>query len=244
MRNNGYFFIGIIAVWAGIGLGFAGCDTGDDDGGGSVTTPEVINGFYGVTNNGKTIEVVIKNKAPTEKWTSGDDYFVYIDRIETSRGTITVTSGNGQIIFTSTDGSSVSAITITNPSAITVTKGGTTYSGKIVAAQDLYYCIGAATDASKAQIESVFAGKTPEQVYTWCSTTGTSLFLDYPESNIGTWNEMVRWAKGFAAPNAVINGIAGDLTGKVSAVGWYRWASEGYNIMFYISRMPLVNGKG
>lgn len=232
-----------------LALALAGCD--DDSGDGGRTSPEVINGFYGVTSNGKTIEIVItprssgsalssRSVTATIKYTTGDDYFVYIDRVKVSSGTITVTAENGTINFTSNDGSTVSSITATAPGTITVTpSGGSAYSGQVVAAQDHYYCIGAATYASKAEIENVFSGKTPEQVYTYCSTTGTSMFLDWPESNAGTWNEIVSWAKGYAAPDYVISGIAKELTGKVSAVGWYRWASEGYNIMFYISRVPL-----
>jgi hypothetical protein len=253
MKKNIWKLTGIIAIGVVIGFGLAGCDNGSGVGGGGITTPEVINGFYGVTSDGKTIEIVITpkssnstlfSKSAVSRWTTGDDYFVYIDRVKVSGGTITVTAENDSITFVSNDGSSVSSITTTAPGNITITpNGGTAYSGKVVAAEDHYYCIGAATDASKAEILSVFSGKTPEEVYRWCSTYGTSMFLDYPESKAGTWNEIVLWGKGYGAPDYVISGMAEELKGKVSAVGWYRWASEGYNIMFYISRVPLQAGQ-
>jgi hypothetical protein len=249
MVNKNFFRM--LALLLTFGMTVAGCDDGSTDDGGGATTPEVINGFYGVTSDGKTIEIVItpqssqsvlssRSASTIAAWTTGDHYFVYVDRIKVSSGTITVSASNGIIAFSSSDGSSVSSINATAPGAITITpSGGSAYTGKVVAAEDYYYCIGAATYASETQIKSVFNGKTPEQVYNYCSTTGTSMFLDWPESNAGTWGEMVTWAKGYSAPDGVISDMAEELTGKVSAVGWYNWSARGYNIMFYISRVPL-----
>jgi uncharacterized repeat protein (TIGR02543 family) len=68
------------------------------------------------------------------------------------------------------------------------------------------------------------------------------MFLDYPENKAGSWEDMKSFARKYGAPDSVIDDVAKRLAGKVSAVGWYRWDSEGYNIMFYVSRIPLRAG--
>ncbi|MDR2746388.1 MAG: hypothetical protein LBB77_02980 [Treponema sp.] len=219
----------------------AGGDEGGGGSGGLVTEPEVINGFYGVTTDGRTIEIIITSRGSKTVFSTGNSYVVKIDGREVSRGT--VTASNGSLVFNSINGSSVSSIDTMSPGAITITaSGGTVYSGKVVEAEDYYYCIGAPTNASKSEIEQVLARetRTPEDVYIYCTTGhGTDMFFDWPETKTGSWEEMKIFAKKYGAPDSVIYNIAKVLKGKVSAVDWYHWSSEGYNIMFYISRMPL-----
>jgi hypothetical protein len=240
----------LLAALALVCVSCTGAYINPDAGGGGASTSEIINGFYGVTSDGKTIEIVITSQSSksvlssrsASNWSTGDHYFITIDRIKVSSGTITVTATNGSITFSSTDGSSVSSINITAPGAITIrTSGGTQYSGKVVEAKDYYYCIGAPTDASEATIKGVLNGKTPEQVYNYCSTTGTYLFFEYPETFAGTWEDILVWAGKYNAPPTVIKNVHDELfdNGKVSAVGYYYWNKEGFNIMFYVAKVPL-----
>jgi hypothetical protein len=217
-----------------------GCDHGDGEGGEN-GTPNVINGYWGVTDDGKNIEIVItpsvsSSVAKAANWSTGDSYIAKVDGAVVSRGTI-VASG-GSISFTATDGSSVN---ITGNGIVIKSSAGTTYSGTIVPAQDYFYCIGASTDYTQSEIASQFSGKTPEGVYNYCSTTGYYHF-DRPETEEGTWEEIKAFGKKYACPNGVIADIGNTLNvnGNVSAWGYYKHP-DGYNIMFYIAKVPIVN---
>lgn len=245
MKKSG-LFVFLFSMLLSFGLVFVSCDHdggGDDGGGGGGGggTPNVINGYWGVTDDGKNIEIVITPSASSSvaralDWSTGDSYVAKVDGKVVSRGTI-VASG-GSILFTSTDGSSVN---ITGNGIIIDSSGGTRYNGTIVPARDYFYGIGASTDYTQSQIVSFFSGKTPEEVYNYCSTIG-SIHFDWPETKEGTWKEMKAFAKGYACPDGVIDDIGNTLNknGNVSAWGYYKHP-DGYNVMFYIAKVPITN---
>jgi hypothetical protein len=240
MKKSG-LFVFLFSMMLSFGFVFVSCDHGGGGDGNENGTPNVINGYWGVTNDGKNIEIVITPSVSSSvvravNWSTGDYYVAKVDGVVVSRGTI-VASG-GSISFTATDGSSVN---ITGSGIVINSSAGTTYSGTIVPARDYFYCIGASTDYTKSEIDSSFTGKTPEEVYNYCSTTGSHHF-DWPETQEGTWKEMKALGKRNACPNGVIADIGNTLNvnGNVSAWGYYRHP-DGYNVMFYIAKVPIVN---
>jgi hypothetical protein len=240
MKKRG-FFVFLFSMMLSFGLAFVSCDHGGGGSGSENGTPNVINGYWGVTDEGKNIEIIVtpsvsSSAARASNWSTGDSYVATVDGEVVSRGTI-VASG-GSISFTSTDGSSVN---ITGNDIVITSSTGTTYSGTIVPAQDYFYCIGAITDYTQSEIVSFFSGKTPEQVYNYCSTTGSNHF-SWPDTEKGTWEEIKAFGKEYSCPNGVIADIGNTLNvnGNVSAWGYYRYP-DGYNIMFYVAKVPIVN---
>jgi hypothetical protein len=224
-----------IAIILLIALALIGCSSpsGSDDG----ITPPSLDGFYGTTDDGKTIEILISSSALNAAWSTGNYYVAKINDAIVSRGTIVASPGS--ISFTQTSGGTVSSINIIGSGAIIITDGGgTTYSGNVKAAEDYYYCIGATTSLTQSQIASNFTGKTPEDIYAWCSGPGSSYF-DWPETREGTFADIVAFGKEYLAPDSVLSQVATDLNGRVSAWGYYYYSQSGQNCMFYVARTPL-----
>jgi hypothetical protein len=245
MKKNG-FISGMLAVLLTFVFALTGCPTGNGDpdtpplAGDGISTPAVINGYYGVTDDGKTIQIVItpsgnQNVSKSIKWTNHDVYTAYVDGQVVSKGTITASGGS--ILFAPSDGSSVN---ITGDSIVITTSGGTTYNGDIIPAADYYYCIGATTDYTKNEINTLFSGETPEEVYNFCSTTGASHF-DYPDTVEGTWENIKAFAKLQGCDDSMVSKIAKELDSNVSAWDYYYTNKYNSNVMFYIARLPLTS---
>ncbi|MDR1576160.1 MAG: hypothetical protein LBS37_09165 [Treponema sp.] len=246
MKNSTFFVSGMAALLLTFVFALTGCPTGGGGDGSTstqptqegISTPEVIDGYYGVTNDGKTIKIVITSPGSTGAgkaidWSKTNNYTAYVDGKVVSRGTV-IASG-GSIEFKQKDGG---AVNITGD-AITITDGGTTYSGSVTAAKDYYYCIGSTTTYTESQINSLFTGQTPEQIYNYCSTTGSYNF-DYPDVEEGNWEDMKAFGKQYGCPDSVVSDIAKKLNDTVSAWGYYHSAQYNSNIMFYIARVPLM----
>jgi hypothetical protein len=238
------FFVAMLGVVWYFGLVVVGCDNGNG-GGDGIITPNIINGYYGVTSDGKTIEVIFtpspSNRNASRSITVYNSYVIKIDGVVVSVGTVTNTGGT--ITFTPTDGSTVTP-TLTGEvlDSISVTSSdGITYSADMNEAADFYYSIGAATYMTLAECQALINGKTPEQVYQYC-WGNTELFLDDPDDAAGTFDDMVAFGRSHSCPDAEISRVAKELnSGKISGVGCYSYSENGYtyNIMFFVSKVPL-----
>jgi hypothetical protein len=250
MKNNKFFISGMLVVLLAFAFVLTGCPTGtsggDDDlytpppAENGISTPAVINGYYGVTDDGKTIQIVItpsgsKNAGRAIVWSAGDTYTAYVNGKVVSQGTVVASAG--VIAFASSDGSTVN---ITGKTIVIKTGNGTTYNGNITPAADYYYCIGTTTTYKESEINTLFSGKTPEQVYNYCSTTGVYHF-DYPRTETGTWEEMKKIAKEEECPDTIVSAIAKKLDSNVSAWDYYYADKYNSNVMFYIARLPLTS---
>jgi hypothetical protein len=232
---------------------FMGCK--NPSGGGTdpgIVRPNVINGYYGVTADGKTIEVIVTpssssnvlsntNVSRSVTYTVSNAYVIKIDGIVVSSGTVDNTGGT--ITFTPTDGSIINS----SPSSggvltsISVTSSGVTYSASMHEAIDFYYAIGAATTYTLAECKALMAGKTPEEVYAYCWSAGETFFD--PDSDSGTFDEIVAFGRSNDCPDTEISRVSKDLnSGKISGMGSYSHVVSGitYNVMFYVSKVPLT----
>jgi hypothetical protein len=207
---------------------------------GGVQNPKSIKGYYGVTSDGKTIEVIIGSNSRSVRSVIGTiitHYEINVAGVVVSRGT--VVNDDGNITFTPSDGSTVTP-TVSNGeiTAITIQSadGYSSYSGPTFESRDYFYGIGAGTDFTESQIENMIRGKTPKDVYDYCWTQASH--FDDPESTAGTFAELTAFGQLYACPVTVIDGIADALDGNVSAVGWYNDGET--NIMYYVSRIPFT----
>ena len=237
MRISRNFFLGIIAVSLLFGMLIVGCEDEKD----SIETPVVINGYYGVTSDGKTLEIIIKegtakNIAVTSRmvtWGANNTYEIKINGKVVSSGTASKTGES--ITFTPSDGSSVTVDSYTSGAPnISVSNGENTYKAKTVVAQDYYYAVGGPVDKTLAQLRNDFAGKTPETIY------NTYFYLvDGYDWDAGTWEYICEFGKFYQCPDSELSRVAKEMNaGNISGVGYYTHKQWG-NIVYYVSKVPL-----
>jgi len=211
---------------------------GGGGGGGSIPAPNNVTGFFGVTSDGRTIEVVNTTANPgrsisTTGWATGNGYAVFINGSETSRGTITISGSN--ISFTPATGDVVSL----NTSNGEITVGSV--SGTVAAAEpDRFFAIGAGTRMTEAQIKANAAGKTPEQFLVWALNDGYYEFYNNDWED-GSWATIVTKAKEYNCPDSVLTKASNDLKDRFSGWGYFYDNSERCYIVFYISRVDPDN---
>jgi hypothetical protein len=250
MKRNGFCGLGMLVVLLVFGFILMGCDTGNGTGNGIVIpeakTPSIINGYYGVTSDGKTLELLITVPSASKAisklaraviWEENCPYTLKVDGVVISTGTIKNTDGN--MTFVPSDSSTVTP-TFDNTGVITrisVTKAdGTTYSGDTYESKDFFYCIGAPTSYTASFIKTKFEGMTPEQVHEYCWSH--SQYFSYPDSDSGNWEEIKVFGRSYKCPETLINSVGARLEGKVSAWDSYTHSEYGL-IMFYVSRIPF-----
>jgi len=229
--KNVFRWVGIIALVAVIGFSFAACK--DDEEEAAVVAPTVINGYYGVTANGESMEVIITPASrATVEWASQNTYSIRVDGTEVSKGTA-VKSGS-VITFTSTDGSAVivGSYDADGSPKVSVTKDGKTYTAQtMVTSSDYYYAYGAPTSDSYDKIQSNFKGKTPKQIYDQYLKNSDG------DGDWGTWDYIVQFAGFYECPNSELSRISSEMnSGKISGTGYYTHSSFG-NIVYYVSRI-------
>lgn len=213
-----------------------GCDNGSG-GSGKIEEPTVINGYYGVTSDGKSIEVIITPISRDVEWGATNEYVIRIDGVEKSKGT--ATKSGSTINFTPGDGSSVSVSNYNGGApSVSVTKDGTTYTAQtMVTSRDYYYSVGAATGQTSTEIQQIFSGKTPEQIYNYY-LKNSQYFSDYDYEE-GTFDDIVAFGKYWKCPDSQLSQVSKDMnSGKVFGVGYYRHSQYG-NIVFFVSKLPL-----
>jgi hypothetical protein len=248
----------LLAVALVFGLGFAGCS--DDSGGGGggapdITTPPAqINGFYGVTSGGKTIQVIItpavslSTQTRTVSWALTNTYQIKVAGIVVSQGTITNISGT--IEFTPTDGSTVTATPggIGLISAITVVTGsGTSYNGSCAESTDYYYMMAGGTTYTKSDWDDFCKSMSPGALYDYCMAH-TEMFGD-GVIKAGTWEEVAEFGieSGLQSGNdrnqleTTISQIRDTLNSEAYAIGFFPLDSTYIykGGVFYVSRLPL-----
>jgi len=234
MRISRKFLLGIIAVSLLFGMLIVGCDDNKD----SIETPVIFNGYYGVTDDGDTLEIIIKegtakNIAVTSRmvtWGANNTYEIKINGKVVSSGTAAKTGDN--ITFTPSDGSSVTVDGYTSGAPnITVSKGENTYKAKTVVAQDYYYAIGGPVNKTLAQLRNDFAGKTPEQIY------NAYFYVSGYDYDAGTWDYICEFGKYYQCPDSELSRVAKEMNdGNISGVGYYTHKQYG-NIVYYVSKI-------
>jgi hypothetical protein len=246
MKKNGFYGLGLLVVLLAFGFILMGCDTGNGHSDSWAKTPSIINGYYGVTSDGKTIELLttipsaskaISGLARAVIWEENCSYTLKVDGVVISTGTIKNTDGN--MTFVPSDSSTVTP-TVDSTGVITrisVTKAdGTTYSGDTYESKDFFYCIGAPTSYTAGFIKTKFDGMTPEQVYEYC--WNNSQYFNYPDSDSGNWEKIKAFGRSYKCPETLINSVGARLEGKVSVWDSYTHSENGL-IMFYVSRIPF-----
>jgi len=225
-------FLALAAIF-GLALAFTfSCSSDDGGDSGEIVRPNVIDGYYGVTFDGKTIEVLVN-------WSTSNAYTIKVDGSSVSQGT--ATNSGGIMTFTPSDNS---AVTVTGYAEggeaplVSVENSGTTYTAQTMStASDYYYCVGAATGQSSLQIQQLFAGKTPEQIYSYY-LSNPQYFDDY-DAEEGTFDEIVEFAQYWKCPNSELSRISNEMnSGKFFGVGYYTHPQYG-NIVFFISKIQM-----
>jgi hypothetical protein len=221
------FFAGLLVIAAAFGMLVAGCD--NDPGDGGPVTPTVINGYYGVISDGKTIEVIA---------TSGN-YVLRLDGVEFNRGPlnaspITLNPTTGTTVVITTSGGAITGVTVTSNGQ----------NMPIQSARDYYYstAMAAPTSFTRQDFESMIAGKTPKQVYEYCQNHPDISTSNY-EVYEGTWADMVALAREEGVPVLVFSQVAEIMNaGKISGFGFFYWPEYKINVIYYISKIPIRFG--
>jgi len=237
MKTSRNFLLGIVAAALLFGVSVVGCD--DDKG--SIETPVILNGYYGVTSDGKTLEIIIKegtaqNIAVASRmviWGANNTYQIRVNGVVVSSGTATKTGES--ISFVPTDGSSVDVNSFSNDAlAISVTPpdGIAPISATTIPAKDYYYAIGGPINKTREQLQADFAGKTPELIY----NTYFKLVDGY-DYDAGTWEFICDFGKYYQCPDSELSRVAKEMNaGNISGVGYYKHKEYG-NIVYYISKI-------
>jgi len=224
---------GMITLMAGVMLVLTlslGCNNGGGDDG--IVRPNIINGYYGVTNDGKTIEVIIEDGVTlTVDDYANKTYVIKVDGVEKSKGT--VTKSGSTITFTKSTGDNVSGI-ITSGSLASLTVGSIT-SITMVTSRDHFYCIGGPTSQSEEQIKQNFlTGKTPTQIKSYLET-----YLNDYDYDEGAFDYIIEFGKSYNCPNKELTRISEEMnSGKFYGVGYYKHKEYG-NIVYCVSRLPF-----
>jgi len=241
MKTSRNFLLGIVAAALLFGVSVVGCDK-DDDGEDPVVSPVVINGYYGVTSYGETLEIIIKEVTAQSIavasrmviWGANNTYQIRVNGVVVSSGTATKTGES--ISFVPTDGSSVDVKSFSNDAlAISVTPpdGIAPISATTIAAKDYYYAIGGPINKTREQLQADFAGKTPDKIY-----NDYFKLVDGYDYDAGTWAFICEFGKYYQCPNSELSRVANEMNaGNISGVGYYSHSSYG-NIVYYVSKIP------
>ena len=215
-----------------------GCDDNKD----SIETPVIFNGYYGVTDDGDTLEIIIKegtakNIAVTSRmvtWGANNTYEIKINGKVVSKGTASKTGES--ITFTPSDGSSVSVDSFNNDAlgvSVTPAGGVGVIKANTIAAKDYYYAIGGPINKTREQLQTDFAGKTPEQIY-----NAYFKLVDGYDYDAGTWDYICDFGKSYQCPDSELSRVAKEMNaGNISGVGYYTHKQWG-NIVYYVSKIP------
>lgn len=229
--------VGVMLIFCLIGCSNDGGGSSSSNESGGVVKPTVINGYYGVTADGKTIEVIITPTAHNVNVDFGtaNNYVIKIDGVEKSKGT--VTKSGSAIVFTASDGSAVNAAINSNGdlTSLSVTKSGATYTAaSMVTSSDYFYAIGGPTNQSEKQIKEDFLGGTPTQIKNYLYTHLGD--YDYHE---GTFDEIMAFGKSWKCPDKELSQISKEMnSGSFYGIGYYKHSQYG-NIVYCVSRLPF-----
>jgi hypothetical protein len=250
---------GILALALVFGMALTGCEHNDrgSDGGGSggSDAPETITGFYGVTADGKTIEIILTPSTGTSQnaraIAGSGTYVIKIDGKEVSKGSF---NSDGKILtFAPTDGSTVAPMTIPSGSGILpeikiTGADDNEYSGKTAEAEDYYYIGTLLTKYTKAELTAVVSGKTLGEVDDISKTDSN---FKSSEGVEGTWDELVVIFTSSGYPASFFKNMASNLTEDTLLIwDWLEKSSfdqeqageedrDYPNFLLIVSRMPM-----
>jgi len=229
-----------IALVAVIGLLMAACKEPTDSG----ITPPVgiptpvrnVTALSGVTATNDIIEIVNTTvnqgrAIVATGWNNGDSYKAFVNGVEKSAGTVTVSGG------------SITAFIKTSGLEITVTTNMITIDSKSAqmsaTEDDMYYCIGASTPyKTSSQITSITSGKTAEGALN-LALNGTLVTYGYAVRS-GNWDAMKAFGKENRCPDSVVTSTANTLNKAVSGWGYYTDISSGFITVFFITRSSAI----
>ncbi|MDR1147269.1 MAG: hypothetical protein LBK66_01415 [Spirochaetaceae bacterium] len=245
---------GILALALVFGMALAGCDNsggGGDGGGGGGDGPEIINGYYGITSDGKTIEIIItsSNKtAQNARVLLNGTYRTMINGIKMSEGTCQ--NDNGMPKFTSIDGVSTVALQISG-GVLSITVKGTdnkTYQGSAVESRDWFYCVAGGTVFTESEFNEKFKNKTMLEIFTYIwAHEGTDFSTNSDELAEITWDDMVKLGKTMPVPpsDSVLQEVASNMKGNVCGIYFLKdawlWDKNNpkMNLISFVSRLPF-----
>ncbi|MDR1147268.1 MAG: hypothetical protein LBK66_01410 [Spirochaetaceae bacterium] len=253
---------GILALALVFGIALAGCDHNargsSGSGGGGSDAPETITGFYGVTADGKTIEIILTPSNGTSQnaraIAGSGTYVIKIDGVIVSKGSFT--NNGGTPTFTPTDDSTVN-VSMSGGELTSITVVGAdkkSYSGKTIESKDYYYICGIDIKYTEAKLTAVVSGKTLGELAKICETDSNfkkSNFEDYTVLE-GTWDELVEIFIGFGYPASYFTNMASKLTEDTLLI--WDWTEKSLfdqeqgdekdrdysNLMLVGSRMPMA----
>jgi hypothetical protein len=250
-KKNWY---GILALALVFGMALAGCEHNARgiEGGGDSDAPETITGFYGVTTDGKIIEIILTSSNGTSQnaraIAESGTYVIKIDGFIVSEGSFT-NNGN-TLTFASTDNSTVTPVISSDGelTSITVVADNTSYSGKTIESKDHYYIGTLLTKYTKDQFTAVVSGKTLGELANICGSD--SNFRD-SEGVDGRWDELVEIFTLSGYPASYFTNMASKLTEDTLLIwDWTEKSSfdqeqadgedKDYpNFILFVSRMPI-----
>jgi small nuclear ribonucleoprotein (snRNP)-like protein len=201
---------GIPALALVFGMALAGCNyNGRGSDGGDRT--EITNEFYGVTNDGKSIELILSSSnkiAQNARAIEGrGTYVIKIGGSVASNGSFT--DNDGTLMFTPTD-KNIQNVTISGGGlTITVTEtGGTTYSGKLVELEDYFYLYLNTTVLTESAINNKFKNKTIQQIFDYIKDHTT-------EFGNGEFSETEKLSELFGNNDSILRQIASGFKNNV-----------------------------
>jgi hypothetical protein len=229
---------GMITLMVGVMLVFTlmGCSSG---GGGGIIRPNIFKGYHGITSLGKFIEMIFDDETDLTSDYSGKEYVVKIDGAERSKGTATKTGTT--IKFTSSDGSTISDVTLDGsgvPTNLSITKAndGQAYTAIYMAiSSDYFYAIGGPTSQSETQIrEGYLTANTPSKIKNYLQINLNDYDVDE-----GTFDEITEFGKSYKCPDEELSRISEEMnSGKFYGVGYYKHKEYG-NIVYCVSKLPF-----
>ncbi|MDR1147918.1 MAG: hypothetical protein LBK66_04740 [Spirochaetaceae bacterium] len=242
---------GILALALVFGMAAAGCEHNARGGEGGGNEPQLIDGYYGVTEKGETIEVILTLSKAAKAVVSGT-FVIKINGVVVSSGNYE--NDNGKTTLTATDGSTVKIELDDKLSlkSIEVKKAdGTEYKGSTYESKDYYYVNTILTKCTKDELAAFVSGKTIGEFADTFQQDDRFPTEEGDESLEVSWDYFVEIFTAFDHPTSFFTNITSMLN-KDTLFVW-DWVektpkekemeeekySDYPNFIMFVSRVPL-----
>jgi hypothetical protein len=245
---------GILALALVFGMAAAGCEHNARGSEGGGNEPQFIDGYYGVTENGETIEIILTLSKAAKAVVSGT-FVIKINGVVVSSGYYE--NDNGITTFTATDGSTVTIVLDDDDlslKSIDVKKAdGTEYKGNTYKSEDYYYINTIFTKCTKDELIAFVSGKTIDEFGDTFQEDDRFPTEEGNDSLAGSWEYFMELFTVSGYPTSMLTNIASNLD-KDTLFVWdwierspkdmeeakvYNNFPDYPNFIMFVSRVPL-----